>query len=117
MSIGEISNIKLSRPRLIILSACETGIENFYNGEGMIGAARTFLASDVPMVVASTWSVHSDATFELMVKFHNYRKSRGLTVTAALRQAQIDLLTGGQKPFRQPFYWAAFLPIGGYVEY
>ncbi len=117
LPVEEISRIKLPRARLMVLSACETGIENFYNGEGMIGAARTFLASDVPIVVASTWSVDSEATAELMTKFHRYRKREGLTVTAALRQAQIALLTDGQKPFRQPFFWAGFLPIGGFVEY
>jgi CHAT domain-containing protein len=117
LPVEEVLKIKLPRTRLMVLSACETGVENFYNGEGMIGAARAFLASDVPMVVASTWSVDSEATAELMNKFHRYRKSDGLTVTAALRQAQIDLLSDEGKPFRHPFFWAGFLPIGGFVEY
>ena len=117
LSIEEISSIKLPRTRLMILSACDTGIENYYNGEGMIGAARSFLAADVPIVIASAWSVDSEATSELMTKFHQYRKSNGLTVTAALRQSQLDLLKDESNPFRQPFFWAGFLPIGGFVEY
>ena len=101
----------------MILSACETGIEKFYNGEGMIGAARAFLAADVPLVVASQWAVESSATAELMIKFHRYRKENHLPTIDALRQAQIDLLKDDTSRFRQPFYWAGFLPIGGYTTY
>lgn len=117
LSAEEIMQKQLSRPRLMILSACDTGVEKFYNGEGMIGAARAFLASNVPLVVASQWSVDSDATAELMIKFHRYRKLQGLTTIAALRQAQIDMLSDEKSRFREPFYWAGFLPIGGYANY
>ncbi|HEX8637601.1 MAG TPA: CHAT domain-containing tetratricopeptide repeat protein, partial [Pyrinomonadaceae bacterium] len=51
LMIEEITRDKLPRARLIILSACETGIEKFYNGEGMIGAARAFLKAEVPLVI------------------------------------------------------------------
>ncbi|MFN2393311.1 MAG: CHAT domain-containing protein [Pyrinomonadaceae bacterium] len=117
LSVEEIAQMKLPRARLMILSACETGVEKFYNGEGMIGAARSFLAADVPLVVASQWMVDSEATAELMTEFHRLRKEQGLTTIAALRQAQINMLAAENMQFREPFYWAAFLPIGGYAEY
>jgi CHAT domain-containing protein/tetratricopeptide (TPR) repeat protein len=117
LSVEEITKRPLSRTRLVILSACETGVERFYNGEGMIGAARAFLALDVPLVVASQWSVDSKASAELMINFHRYRKQKDLPTVAALRQAQIDILSNEKSPFRQPFYWAGFLPIGGYTVY
>jgi CHAT domain-containing protein len=117
LPVEEITQNNLPRVRLIILSACETGTEKFYNGEGMIGAARAFLAADVPLVVASQWSVESESTAELMIKFHRYRKTQNLTTIEALRRAQIDLLTDKESRFHQPFYWAGFLPIGGYAAY
>lgn len=117
LTIEEIRQKKLSRPRLMVLSACETGVEKFYRGEGMIGAARAFLASGVPMVVASQWAVDSDATAELMIRFHQYRKRQNLPTIEALRNAQIDMLTGEDSRFRQPFYWAGFLSVGGYAIY
>lgn len=117
LTIEEIMRKKLNHPRLIVLSACETGVEKFYRGEGMIGAARAFLASGVPLVVASQWAVDSDATAELMIKFHYYRKRQNLSTITALRQAQIDLLTGENNRSRQPFYWAGFLSVGGYAIY
>lgn len=117
LTIEEIMQQKLTRPRLMILSACDTGMEKLYHGEGMIGAARTFLASGVPLVVASQWSVDSDATADLIIKFHRYRKLQGMTTIAALRQAQIDMLNAADTRFRQPYYWAGFLPVGGYANY
>ena len=117
LTVEEIMQRKLTRARLIILSACETGVEGFYNGEGMIGASRAFLASDIPLVIASQWSVDSTATTELMIKFHRFRKRQSLPTIAALRRAQMEMLRGENPHFRQPFYWAGFLPIGGYADY
>ncbi len=117
LSVGEIMQTKLPHTKLIVLSACETGVEKFYNGEGMIGAARAFLASDVPLIVASQWSVDSDATGELMLKFHTYRKGENLKTVEALRRAQIDMLRDEKSRFRKPFYWSGFLPVGGFANY
>ena len=52
-----------------------------------------------------------------MIKFHRYRKQNQLPTADALRQAQIDLLAGADERFRPPYYWAAFLPVGGYANY
>lgn len=103
--------------KLAVLSACRTGIENYYNGEGMIGAARSFLADGVPLVVASQWAVDSKATAELMINFHRFRKQNRLSSAEALRRAQIEMLHNADQRFRLPYYWAAFLPIGGFTDY
>lgn len=117
LEVQEITEKALPRTRLIILSACETGVEAFYKGEGMISAARAFLAADVPLVVGSQWTVDSAATAELMIKFHEYRKRGAMTTVNALRLAQIDMLSKGDHGFRNPYYWAGFMPVGGYANY
>lgn len=111
----ELIGEDLSRTRLVVLSACRTGIENFYDGEGMIGASRTFLAAGIPLVVASQWQVDSDATAELMIRFHKYRKTENLSTIEALRRAQLDLINGER--FKKPYFWAAFAVLGGYSEF
>ena len=108
----EIYGMNLRRLRLVVLSACQTGIERQYKGEGAVGAARPFLVAGVPTVVASLWPVDSDASAELMVKFHQHRRSP-LPVTQALRRAQIELLQSKDVRLRHPYYWAAFVAIGG----
>jgi CHAT domain-containing protein/Tfp pilus assembly protein PilF len=111
----EIVGEKLSQTRLIILSACRTGIEKYYDGEGMIGVSRTFLATDIPLVVASSWEVDSEATAKLMIAFHHYRKIEKLSTVEALRHSQLDMLAGAK--FQQTYYWAAFSMLGGYAQF
>lgn len=117
LTVEEVMRRKLPRTRLIILSACETGVEGFYRGEGMFGAARAFLAADVPLIVASQWAVDSASAAALMIKLHAYRKQEGMATINALRRAQVDMLTDDNPQFRQPYYWAGFLALGGYAEY
>jgi CHAT domain-containing protein len=69
------------------------------------------------MVMASLWSVDSDATAKLMIKFHEYRKRDGLSTIEALRRAQIDMLSGSVARYHHPYYWASFNLIGGYAEF
>ena len=111
----ELGAYKLTRAKLVVLSACETGVERYDRSEGAIGAARTFLALGAPVVVASRWKVDSEPTRDLMVAFHRNRKERGLTSAESLRRAQLEMLGGGDR--REPFYWAAFSLFGGYADY
>jgi CHAT domain-containing protein len=120
--VGELRAIEvfgsdLKRTRLIVLSACRTAAESYRKGEGMVGMARAFLASGVPLVVASQWEVDSEATASLMTSFHRHRRLKGLSTTKALQLAQIDILRGPNARYRQPFYWAAFLPVGGHADF
>lgn len=117
LDVFEVMQRKLPRTRLVVLSACDTGVERYYNGEGMIGAARAFLAAGVPIVVGSQWPVDSDTAAELMIHFHRYRKSQGLSTAEALRRAQLDMLNGPEARLRHPYYWAAFQLIGGYANF
>jgi CHAT domain-containing protein len=112
----EIVRQRLDHTGLVILSACQTGLDKYYESEGAVGLARSFIAAGVPLVVASQWPVDSDATANLMISFHQYRKS-GLDTFDSMQKAQVDMLRGSDEAYRSPYYWAAFLCVGGYVEY
>jgi CHAT domain-containing protein len=114
LSCSEIYNLNLKRAKLVVLSACRTAIESYYGGEGMMGLSRPFIAKRVPLVVASLWSVNSDSTKDLMIRFHQYRKEKALPTVEALRRAQLDLIDSNHQALRHPYNWAAFLVIGGY---
>jgi CHAT domain-containing protein len=111
----EIYELKLPRMRVAVLSACQTGVEHYYRGEGMIGMARAFLVARVPLVVASLWPVDSDATAELMIRFHQYRKSNPLPTAEALWLAKRSLRQ--QPRYTHPMHWAAFQVIGGRANF
>ncbi len=113
----EIAGTKLPKSKMVVLSACQTGIERFYKGEGAIGIARVFLAVGTPIVVASQWKVDSEATKDLMIAFHRNRREKNLPGVEALRAAQIEMLSGTDENFRQPYFWSAFSIIGGSANY
>jgi CHAT domain-containing protein len=112
---SEILQQRFPHLKLAILSACETGIERYYKGEGAIGMARTFLAIGTPIVVASQWKVESESTGALMIAFHRNRQEKNLPTIEALRRAQIEML--GQKKFAEPYFWSAFSAIGGNANF
>jgi CHAT domain-containing protein len=117
LTAAEVFDKRSLHARLVVLSACQTEIERYDNGEGMIGIARTFLAAGVPLVIASQWPVDSNATAELMIRFHQLRKVEGLSTAEALGRAQREMLAGADERHRNPYYWAAFLPVGGHTNY
>lgn len=112
---SEVLQFSKANLKLAVLSACETGIERYYKGEGAIGMARTFLAIGTPIVVASQWKVESESTSELMKAFHRNRKEKGLITPEALRQAQLEMLA--KKEFSEPYFWSAFSTVGGNVNF
>lgn len=113
----DIYQMKLTQPRLAVLSACSTAGDRYYSGEGMIGMARTFLAAGVPVVVASQWPVDTVATSGLMIQFHQYRQQSAQPTVYALRMAQTKILNDTSGAFRHPYYWAPFVTIGGYSNF
>lgn len=113
----DLMSEKLVKTKLVVLSACQTGVEGYYGGEGLVGLSRTFLAVGAPLVVASAWKVDSAAASPLMQNFHRYRKQEGLATVRALRAAQLDMLRDANGGYQAPYYWAAFAAFGGYAEY
>ena len=113
----EIYRLKPLRVRLAVLAGCRTGVEGYVNGEGAIGLGRPFSAAGVPLVVASLWSVDSQATTELMIEFHRLRKQKSLSSAQALQAAQVQMLQNGNTNYRSPYYWASFSLTGGYSDY
>ncbi len=106
--------MKLPRTRLVVLSACQTGIERQYGGEGPTGFARQFIIAGVPEIVASLWPVDSEPTAQLMIAFHRHRKTDGVPTAEALRRAQLEMIEGDDPRYRRPYYWASFVAIGGF---
>lgn len=106
----EIAQMHLPKARLVVLSACQSGVERFYRGEGVIGLGRAFLSAGATSVVASFWAVDSDISADLMTDFHKQLKT--YSVSQALRRAQLNMLNSVNLQHRHPYYWAAFSTFG-----
>jgi CHAT domain-containing protein len=117
LQIHEVYKMDLSHMRLVVLSACQTAIEQQYGGEGAISVARPFIASGVPLVVATLWPVDSSGSKQLMTQFHRHRKEEKRHTADALQRAQLDMLHDQDERMRHPYYWAAFTVTGRYARF
>ncbi len=74
-----------------VLSACETGLGEAANGEGIFGLQRAFHMGGCRNVVASLWKVDDEATLALMALFYQQLWEAKLPPLEALRRAQLAL--------------------------
>jgi CHAT domain-containing protein/tetratricopeptide (TPR) repeat protein len=109
----EILGKRFKGTRLVVLSACSTGLGAPSQTEGALSLAAPFLAAGVPAVVASLWDVSDAASAELMASFH-FHLRQGEDVAAALRSAQLQMIGKTGSPFAEPRAWAPFELIGGW---
>ena len=108
--LRELQHIKLPHTKLVVLSACQSGLGQYYRGEGIVSLIRPFLASGVPTVAASLWPVNEQATADLMIEFHRQRRLANKSAGGALQAAEIKLSESAT--FKHPFYWAPFILVG-----
>jgi CHAT domain-containing protein len=109
----EASNLNLWGTKLVTLSACDTGIGEVKNGEGVYGLRRAFFLAGTESLVMSLWPVSDFVTRGLMTDFYTSLKS-GLGRGEALRQAQLAMLK--RKGRQHPFYWASFIQSGEWAN-
>ena len=106
----ELYNIQLNAD-LACLSACNTGIGVYHQGEGIVSLAQGFLHAGVPNVMMSLWSVPDQSTAQIMLYFYEEIKN-GQGKADALRQAKLRYLETADANTQDPYYWAAFTLIG-----
>lgn len=100
----ELYNLQLQAD-MVVLSACQTGLGELQNGEGIISLARGFSYAGAKSIVSTLWSVDEISTRLLLEDFYKNLKT-GLTKDVALKEAKMNLMN------RHPYYWAAFTAVG-----
>ena len=109
----EASRLNLWGTRLVTLSACDTGIGEVRNGEGVYGLRRAFLLAGAETVVMSLWSVTDYLTQQMMTAYYTGLRA-GLGRGDALRHAKLAMM---KRPGRHhPFYWASFIQSGEWAN-
>lgn len=106
VTVRDLVSEKISA-RLVVLSACETGMSDVRAGDEVVGLSRGFLAAGACGLAVSLWAVNDRSTAELMK--HLYAElQRGATAAASLRQAQMKMIGRGHSPY----HWGAFVYLG-----
>ena len=87
-----LSSLDLRHLRLVVLSACETGLTDIGQApDEYIGLPAGFLQVGAPAVVSSLWAVDDFSTAILMEAFYRRHRAEGQGIAAALRDAQLWL--------------------------
>ena len=88
---------RLGRPRLVVMSACETGLYDISRKpDEFVGLPATFMQLGATGVLSTLWQVDDLATTLLMAKFYDLHLDQKLSPATALRQAQAWLRTASK---------------------
>ena len=101
----EVSKLDLTHTRLVVLSACETGLGEIKGSEGVYGLQRSFKIAGVDYIIMSLWQIPDKQTVELMKLFYE-NWANNMDIETAFHKAQ---LTMSEK--YDPFFWAAFVLV------
>ncbi len=107
LTAGEMYGLDLENTNLVVLSACETNLDNLSEGDEVVGLTRALIFAGTPRVIASLWAIEDEATSLLMERFYTHLKD-GMGKAEALRQAQIEI----REDYPNPYYWSAFVLSG-----
>lgn len=127
----EVAGLDLWGTKLVVLSACDTGLGEVHPGAGVFGLRRALVLAGSETQVMSLWKVSDAGTSDLMTAYYTrLQKSEGRS--EAMRQVQLAMLHGQPKTaarswqrgtidsrekvamrdYRHPYYWAAFIQSG-----
>ncbi len=112
LAAHEIFRMRLPQTRLVVLSSCNSLINQMSGHSGLGGLAHAFFSAGVPTVVGSLWEVEDESTARLMAAFHRNWRTAKLSAAQALRKAQLDFLRSDKESQRHPSSWAAFQVSG-----
>lgn len=108
MTAYEVMNMTLDNTQLVVLSACETGLGEVKNGEGVYGLQRAFAIAGARAVIMSLWRVNDAVTQQMMTLFYQNWAVNKMEVSKAFKAAQQAV----RQQFEQPYFWGAFVMVG-----
>lgn len=114
LTASEVAALDLSGVQWVVLSGCETGGGEVRAAEGVVGLQRAFATAGARNVVMSLWPVADEDAHAFMAELYAGRLARGRTISDALREAGLRLLSRWSSDGRpaDPSRWAAFVAIG-----
>jgi CHAT domain-containing protein/Tfp pilus assembly protein PilF len=109
----EAAGLDLWGTSLVTLSACDTGVGEVRNGEGVYGLRRAFMLAGSETLVMSLWPVSDSVARDTMVAYYA-RLRAGFGRGDALRQAKLAILR--HTSLRHPYYWGGFIQSGDWTR-
>jgi CHAT domain-containing protein/tetratricopeptide (TPR) repeat protein len=109
----EASGLNLVGTDLVVLSACQSGIGEVINAEGIYGLRRAFHQAGAESIIMSLFDVPDEETMILILRFYSNWLS-GSSKASALRKAALSVLEERRKTHSSthPLYWGGFILVG-----
>jgi CHAT domain-containing protein len=114
----EAAALDLWDTQLVALSACDTGVGEVKNGEGVYGLRRALVLAGSETQVMSLWPVSDRATRDLMIEYYR-RLQQNEGRADALQQVQLRMLNrkdASGRDYSHPYYWASFIQSGEWAN-
>ncbi|PVD53213.1 hypothetical protein DC498_04870 [Terrimonas sp.] len=108
--LNELYNLNLDSTRLMLLSACETGVGKLVEGEGVMSLSRGVLYAGCPSVITTLWPANDQSTAYIINHFYKYM-DEGKDLTTALKSAKLDFIKDYPAQ-SDPSYWAHLVLVG-----
>lgn len=102
----ELSSLNLSNTELTIFSACESGLGEVKNGEGVYGLGRALQLAGSKFSILSLWKVDDEATKDLMITLY-----KNIIETQNIKQSFHDAQLITREKYPAPRDWGAFTLI------
>ena len=111
LTAEELVGQNLSRCKLVVLSACNTGRGKAYEGQGILGLRAALIGAGSRGVLMSLWSVDDNATRALMKNFYQnlWNAAHPMKPVEALRVAQESVKNAPEGKWARPYYWAGWV--------
>ncbi len=107
-SILEGNTLRTACGQLLVLSACQTGVNMVTPGGEILGLARALMYAGMPNLILSLWAVADRSTADLMQDFHKAWQAGKMSIAEALKRAQESAIASGQSVHA----WAPFIHMG-----
>ncbi|CAA6800051.1 MAG: Unknown protein [uncultured Sulfurovum sp.] len=101
----KLSSLNLQSTKLVVLSACETGLGKIHQAEGITGLSKAFIQAGAQNVISTLWNVSAKKTVTLMQHFYENAHKKDNYATA-LHKAKLQMI------HMHPYYWSAFIING-----
>ena len=109
----EVAGLDLWGTKLVVLSACETGLGEVRNGDGVYGLRRALVLAGSETQLMSLWTVSDAGTRDLMIAYYKGLQA-GRGRTEALREVRLHMLKNANR--RHPYFWASFIQSGEWAN-
>ncbi len=105
---SEAAQMSLQNTDLVVLSACETGLGDIMNSEGVYGLQRAIREAGVRYLVMSLWKINDDVADFMMQRFYNLLIDEQKPVRMAFNRAQQEARQQFKHNPDLAVDWAAF---------